>query len=571
MVSRPKYFHQNAIDRFAQLAIEAGFKPALINTARQGAVEFTTIPGVENAIRLFGEGKGEKVRDIMQLAGDRAAHALNGLFGAGGTRIEVNQILDGTDDVIMVGDKVYTAKVLRKIGVEEGAESSFDNTALRQVIMDRRRRMNLGALDNTIINDMAESISVRERYGGAVTLIEQGMEPRTAFRLVNKAYYDYATSVAKHESSSTGFGLALTTVEPYWAYKKNASRQIFNALMTPEAAYRMTLIRRATEQGADIVTNELYESQTDQYGVQVNALPERVRSDYFALKLTLDKHYKGKVPEGVRDGVRAVVSNGMDLYESGRYKQLTASGRIREGMKAAGLTPISAAVPPRPDESAYRGYISKRPAVGITPDMADPAIREYFGNQGGSRSHLAWVMPEDTIRGGMEHMAHTALIMLGTGVAMSDPSVDGNDILQWAGDYWDIERAPVVGLAVSGMMGAKPKDQRISRTLAEMMRDMGLYTEGEQANWGRGPAAGEAYYLPEGILKRGLYDGKFRSADEFLKRYEGTPMLRQMGTKGDILKMISATRGYTFTEGQRERTAEQELRRKRIEMRANIE
>jgi len=571
IVSRPKYYHQNTMDRFSQLAFETGMAPALVTTARQGLIELTTIPGFENILSGVYKPGGEKARDVLQAGGDRLASGLNKLFAAGGTRIEVNKILDGTDDVIMVGDKTYTAKVLRSIFVQEGAASSFDNTELRQIIMTRRAAMGMGPVDPKLINDMAESISVRERYGAAVTLLERGMEPRDAMRLVNKAYYDYATSIAKEESSSKAIGLLLTSVEPFWAYKKNATRQIFNRLMSPEGAYRMSIIRRATQEGADIATKELYESKTDRYGVQVDALPEPIRSDYFTLKLAIDEHYDGKIPDGIEEGVRAIVSNSMTLYESGRFKELTAQGDIRKFRQAAGMQAISRGTPPRPDESSYRGYISRRPAVGFTPDMSDPAMRRYFANQSGSKSHLALVLPEDTLHGAMEHMAHVSLLMAGMGMALQDDDIDADEVMSWVGDYWDLERAPVLGVAVKGMASGGDRGPRISKTLANMLREEGLYTDGETAKWGTGPAAGEAHYLPGGMVGRGFYTAYIRSLDDVLKRMEGTPMLNQMGRKGDILKLISAARGYTFTEGQRERSAEQELRRKRIEMRANIE
>jgi len=558
----------NSFDRFGQLALATGMDTALVTWARQAAVDLTAIPGVENILRTGvtkatrAGARGERVRDALQAGGDAAASAINRLFGASGARIEVNKIIDAGDDVIMVGDKAYTAKVLNRIFVEEGAASAFDNTQLRSIIQNRRNAGGLGPLDPTIASDVAESISVRERYGAAVTLLEQGVEPRKAIQFVNKAYYDYATSVAKQEGTQTASGLILQALDPYLAYTKNATRQIFDSLFTPEAAYRMSIIRRVMDQGPAMLTEELYSRETDAYGVDVDALPDSVRQDYFTMKDVLLDKYKGDVPDDVKRAVRTVVSGGFETYEDGRLRQLSGEGPLRAFAKSSGLHDLRRAVPPRPDKSRQRTWMRGRPTIGITPDMESKAVQDYMNSQPtGERSTIAFVLPEDTIHMGMKRMMFTLL----TGAAVYDATTGGDmtggDIARFAGEYFSPERSPVLGPALGSATGAKAQTRRISKTLAKSIEHHFPGVHIERTTYGAGPSATTVHKLPPGpawsymFLMSGLKD-----VDATLQRIEGSPQLTALERQGMLMRAISTATGIPVVESQRTRTAELDTR-----------
>lgn len=570
VITRPEYAMYNSFDRFAQMALETGLDTAAVTWIRQAAVDLTAIPLVENALRVgigdtaFG-ARGEKARDILQAGGDRLASALNKLFGAAGHRLEVNKIMDAGDDVITLGDKTYTAKVLNKIFVEEGAASAFDNTELRSIIQNRRELRGLGPLDPSIASQVAESISVRERYGAAITLIEQGYEPRKAMQFVNKAYYDYATSVAKGETTDTGLGLILQTLDPFLAYTKNATRQIYDAVMTPEAAYKMGIIRRAMDEGAPIISEELYNLEVDQYGVDVDALPDNVRQDYFVLKSILNEHYKGKVPEGVQQAVRTIALGQEEIYEGGRLRQLKAIPGLREFINSSGLRELRQAVPPRPDVSRSRFFARGRPQITLTPDMSSQAVRDYMNSQPTeSRSSIAFLLPEDTIHGGMKRMLFSALV----GASMVNAGKDAwtgddvtrpADILRFAGEYFDPARSPVIGPAAAALVDAKVPPTRISKTMANLWEHSFPGVPLHRSTYGRGASEITVYKLPPGYDHFWKLSGA-KDLDNVFKRIAGNPQLTAMEKQGMIYKAITSVTGIPIIESNRARTADLDMR-----------
>ena len=583
--ARPTYFHTNAGDRFAQLSYEMGIQAGLVNYTRQAFVELTSIPGVEALLRtpITKEARtgafAEQVRDVLQAGGDRAASALNRVFGAAGVRIEVNQILDGVDDVIMVGDKAYTGKQLRRILAEEGTFGAFDNTQLKNALNSGGLAtflQNAGFFNPAQIAEMAESISVRERIGAIVGMMEHGHDPRTAARFMNNAYYDYATSVAKLESSSHALGLALTIADPYWAYTKNASRQTFDAMFRPEAAYKVMLVRRLMDDGADIATNELYRHQVDEYGVDTESLPEDLKQQYFTFKHALYEHYDGKVPEEVRRAARLVVSGKDAMYDDGRYVQLVdEDSKIAELRKKAGLHEIGQHAAPRPDKSAYRKYLQDRPTVTFTQDMSNEEIRNYHNSQvGGERSHLVWALPEDTARNGFNQIAFSILTAAAaTRIVTAGPSGDreteARALARHVRDFWDPARGPVIGgTAASIIRGPSGQGPRVSTIVGRSIEQMFPGTM-MMRTVGTGEARQEVWTLPPAWRDAYLLSG-LQAVDGSLKKYEGTPLSKRMGLQGELLNILSAGRGISVTEQRRSESAARDLPPQRYQTRDTI-
>ena len=95
-----------------------------------------------------------------------------------------------------------------------------------------------------VAQDIAEGWSERERFGAMLTLVEMGFEPRVAARITIKALYDYAGSMSKWDRS-----FIINMFLPFWAFQKNANRQLIDTVFSPWGAYRLGVIRRSWEHG----------------------------------------------------------------------------------------------------------------------------------------------------------------------------------------------------------------------------------------------------------------------------------------------------------------------------------
>lgn len=593
LMARAKYFHYNSWDRFMQLAMEAGFQPAIVNTARQSLLELSALPGLENLLRspllgvspeVRGGAVAESLRRALQTQGDKVGNLLGKLFGNGGLRVEVEAILEGGDELIKIGDKWYTRGHLRKIGVEEGAASSFDNTALARVILNNAERTHVpiighlrgGMADITGKNaaTIAEGISLRERHGAAVTLMEAGIDdPRLAYQISTRAYYDYATSVAKTESPSHAFGMVLNTVEPYWAYKKNAARQMYNVLNRPSSVYRMDIMRRIIEQGSDIASDELYDYRTDMFGIQVGAIEDPDLLDrYMEFKQLVVKTYDGKVPDEVIQTGHALFSGSYAGRQKWKGRQFEMAGggeeaqKIRDFMRANDFSALRSAYSPPPDKSSLPSYAKDRGALVITPNLENEALREYYASQpAGQKSVVAYLTPPDTIHAGLNHIAFTMHLEMAMMKAVADPSDHRwtPAIGDYVGKYWDVSRAPIVGPLVTSTMAAKDtaRGERISSTLANRIEDYFPGVVCPSATFGQGDAKTTVYWMPPGPGWYAAHAAVSGSVDTVARGWENVPVTEHLGHMGTLLKTLSATRGHTMIEFDANRSATGEIPR----------
>lgn len=314
---RPRYFLMNTIDHFTQMGMVTGIRPALISTVRLSAQNALAVPGVNKALAILEKAstlpaggkyqiKVEQARKILQSGGDAVANALGKMMGASKYNIKLNDILEGKPGTFKVTDKnglikVYSYQDIRAIMVQEGIFATFDTTALGKVVREsvenqwrgstfkdaktKARYLAEDLLFNSI-DDIAEAWSERERAGAVITLIEMGYDPKTASRMTIDALYDYAgtmTSIDRHWLMSLMF--------PFWAYQKNANRQIFNMMFSPRGAYRMGVIRRFHE-GSTYLASELYWSAiVDPYGVYYDGLDDNQKKTYDAVRTRIEFGY----------------------------------------------------------------------------------------------------------------------------------------------------------------------------------------------------------------------------------------------------------------------------------------
>ena len=532
---RQRYFTMNTFDHFVQLGMEAGFGPAFLSTLRVANQNFLTMPigipglGGVSIARLADLGKRtgalspnvhEDIRKALQKGGDKAAQTVGEMLSLSKYRIEVNPILEGVDEYIRVGDKIYNSRELRDIATQEGIFSSFDTRALRRNIKEAQashiKKMadeNPGAISRgkglledwtQMVSDTAEAWSERERLGAMVTLMEAGMAPRDAARLSVKALYDYAGSMSKTDRLWW-----INMILPFWAYQKNANKQVFDALFSPWGAYRLGVIRRSYDYGSEYLTALLYSYTVDPYGVVADKLPPDIAENYWAYRNSIENGYgpidsmkpqlremlertfgpldkvdaetknrieKGyggveNVPLSVRRAMRMIFQDRSVVVEEGQVYELDhiltkAKERLSLGTGAYTL--------PKFDKSKRPSHLRYMAGIGITPEMTENTVRYYNLVKLWNPDHMysELMLPESTINAGMRHITGTLSAMFLVSEAFvpvtrlvqneeAPPTrkyTDTRALKNLADDIFPIDRAPVVAPLLSeiGMMEAPP-------------------------------------------------------------------------------------------------------------------
>jgi predicted GNAT family acetyltransferase len=480
---RQRYFLMNTIDHFAQMAMINGFQPALSSTIRLVAQDVMVLPGVARAVDtlsrtgVLNAKQAEKMRRGLQTAGDTVAN----FFAKSKYHIKVNPILEGKEGFFRVGGNVYSHKELRDIAVQEGIFASFDTTQLSSSVQRAGRSM----IDNNsaairaqggagaraqdfaetandfltqVVADTAEAWGERERLGAMVALMETGLEPRVAARLTIDALYDYAGSMTKLDRHWL-VSLAL----PFWAFQKNANRQFFDTLFSPAGVYRMGVIRRGTARAADALTEIMWTSVSDEFGVDVKALeesgPDGLYQDYMKIKGLIYDQYGDNVPKDVRIGMNMWLRGRQrDIVEGGQYVIPHAISQHLYDGTGHRFTEFAR---PLPSKSTRASYLRPRDGVLIPFSLKSKATRDYYNALRGSDDRSAdshpyteLFFPDSTINAGMRHMSNMAAFyvlagmkggnLLGT-LFGEEGAISEVSLMTPAKEVADLERAPVIG------------------------------------------------------------------------------------------------------------------------------
>tara|TARA_R110002110_G_scaffold135770_2_gene320066 strand:+ start:83 stop:3316 length:3234 start_codon:yes stop_codon:yes gene_type:complete len=316
---RQRYFFMNTLDHFAQMALIAGFRPAIVSTIRVAAQDVMVLPGVARSLAVvdkFKPGSMEAFRRVLQRSGDVGARAVGTLLRVSKYRVDLNAILDGREGFVQIGNKVYSNREIRDIMVEEGVFASFDTTQLTNVIRRTGQRGSLAkqadklppkirdagrwvgkTADDLIlktVTDTAEAWAERERAGAVLTLIEMGMSPRAASRVTIDALYDYAGTMSKFDRS-----WIVSLLFPFWAFQKNANMQAFNAIFSPAGIYRLGVIRRAQDKVPEVFSELLQTKLSEDpntgiptpYGVYLADMTPQQRDVYYTIVHRLESGY----------------------------------------------------------------------------------------------------------------------------------------------------------------------------------------------------------------------------------------------------------------------------------------
>ena len=635
-VLKSRYFWMNTFDHFNQTAQGLGYRTALISTTRMFTQNVLSNPlGQAAVFAARRAGKGEAVEDfrrVLQAGGDKGAEWAGKMTRGSKWHVSVNDVMKGGDEIIMLGGKPYTNRQLRQTFLEGGIFASFDTSQLGTKIenvgnlflRDAKKGDGYKQMGKDILGDMkgasediAEAWAERERVGLAVTLIEGGIDPRTAAKLTVEVLYDYAGSMSKGDRN-----FLVNLFFPFWAFQKNANRQYFDAIFSPQGAYRLGTMRRAYDKGSDYLSQLVYAASVDENGVDSAALPPELRDAYFALKTDIYAQYEvdGHVPAIIREELRLFVSGSTIAYKDGQVLQGTVLQEEIESV-AHRLTDedgnrlvidrraLASFYVPRTDRSSLPTHYRNRIALRFpyTPDdvldtYADPDIPGEFKDtmktwmdayqaRRPDAPYMSLFLPEPTYVAAWNHFAHITSAMVLTlgeienlGDKWFTDEDDGSDAVSpyiAVNAVLNPERTPIASdVAASLGVGGAQYPKRVSRTIAGWV-DLGnidilelderddpfkvieankdATESGEPTDDlpikrpGDATRSDKVYYLMPGIGQLAFTNSPLGELNDFLIRAEKTDAENSAGSRGELQRQIRIWSGLDMRDISRDR------------------
>ena len=615
-VMKSRYFTMNTFDHYNQMALVTGFRPAFVSTIRmmdQNAISNPLGQAVVVAAKKLGFPKaGEAIRKQLQKAGDKGAHWAGAILMGSKWRLEVNDILEGRRIVYSLGGNPTSAKVIRDIALQEGIFSSFDTAQLGTKIQKSLDLLLKQAKENDpdmalrlkrflslndfprVAADIAEAWSERERLGAMVTLMEMGIDARTAARITIDALYDYAGSMSKWDRH-----WLINLVLPFWAFQKNANRQIMDTVFSPKGAYRLGVMRRSYEHGLDLLSDMLYYDMVDEYGIDTENMSIELSDTYYGLKEALEEHYGSAdaIPDDVRRDFETWVSGKMraGALES---SALFTGDKIKRLLMATGTLELSRYYVPKPAMSSRRTFRRDRPGLAV-PHTYRENMRKWINgirNNTPDTPYTFVMLPEPFYTAAFHHMGYTAatMILAAEGLVKAPLSLvtegDSTDDLVQSmgvlGEVFSPQRAPVPSelLASYGLEKAS-YPQKLHPSLVAIAEASGIDTfattpsedpftkEAERKDaleQGR-PVAEFAgtikemrYYMMPGIPRLLFVNNPIGELNSILMKSRVTP-LEQAAAKGESILWARRITGLDTEDVFQERTVAGELRRARNE------
>jgi hypothetical protein len=517
---RQRYFMVNTIDHFFQMSLVVGYAPAFQSMSRIALQNALTSPftgqalemGVRAVNRLVPGAKippdvVEKIRDFFSRGGDKTAGFLREMMGGSKYRVEVNHVLEGRNTPIVIGGRVTTGKRLREIFVAEGILESYNTRRLGAVlrkegtafisdgdgiieagINDRSlggnvttawARVKDAAIDlsTDVVDDIGDAWAERERVGAAVTLIENGYEPRVACRLTIDALYDYAQSMTKMDRNWF-VGLLF----PFWAFQKNANQQFINVIATPYGAYRMMVMKRFRDRSSELLTELYYDEVGGELGLDVNSMPQDMQDMYYAVMTKAHEVYGDEIPENAKMALRMGLTGRASEVLDGKYYELDADliRMLRSGgIGGVGGAGMSDYLMPTPSKSILPSYMRERPGVFLAP-RRDAAVRLYSGLRAKNDEMFYLMLPPASFEDAFKHTAtvmSTALLMGANLTAMTPAGpllgleargLEGTKIAAAIRPVLDLERSPIAG-PVIGMYAERGYPQKLHPLVASFI------------------------------------------------------------------------------------------------------
>jgi len=299
-----------------------------------------------------------------------------------------------------------------------------------------------------------------------VTLMEAGYDPRTAAQITIKALFDYSQSMTKLDRHWL-VGMLL----PFWAFQKNANRQVFNTLFSPWAAYRMMTVKRARERSSDLLTHVLYNTMVDDYGVDVESMSPELQDSYYSIIKAFEEAYgPDGPPEDHKRAMRMLLSGRAVDVEGGVYQEASAEiQRLRMVGSFADLAKFAPYTIAAPSKAARSSYMRDRTGFAA-PFPRTEGVRAYNALLGDNHSYMELYWPDSTIEAGMKwhtQVAATMFLLAAKGASstgftdLEDGGIDEVGWLSVVKPIVDAERSPILGPFLAGEF-TKPAPKRIA-------------------------------------------------------------------------------------------------------------
>ena len=284
---------------------------------------------------------------------------------------------------------------------------------------------------------------------------------------------------------------------PFWAFQKNANRQIINAMLSPTGAYRMGVIRRSQERGAELLSDMLYYSVTDEYGIDTDAMNssnEALYNEYITLREKFEDHYGGadKVPDKDKTAFRMWMAGRSRIVKDGRIVDLTEGDRTLKDFAS-----FSSGGGPRSKFSEYsRGQISKsnrrthfreRTSVVVPVSLQKESVRRYYDairSKTNDHPYIEVFVPDSTINAGYRHIINLATFYVLAGDKAtnfiqdkvfdedsSQEGVDAVDPYDALRQVVDLERSLVIGEGIRVASGKPGYPKRVHPWIADLVEE----------------------------------------------------------------------------------------------------
>ena len=513
---KSRYFWMNTYDHFNQMALIGGYRPALISTIRMMPQNLLANPIGQSVVTVASRLGAEKAPAIvaqqLQKAGDKGAQWASGMMRASKWNGSVNAVLEAQPGFIMSNGVPVEYRLLRDIFIEEGIAGSFD-TAELGVKIRYQGQMYLNKIQKEamregievpladlmkalpkITADIAEAWGERERFGAALTLVEMGVDPRTAARLTIDALYDYAGSMSKMDRN-----FLMNVFFPFWAFQKNANRQLLDVVFSPEGAYRLGVMRRAWEKGPHLLNEVLYQDMVDPFGIDVDSMGEQEKMLYGNLKNTLATKYGSlySIPDEDRQAITMILTGRNFVDERGRRHLSTKSDRYSE-LKAE-VKGMMNSPEGRLSEGAINKYYVPQPHGSQTPSYTDTqsklmlpyrynAASAFFDEQRkttSDRQFTSILLPEQTYKASYKHLINGVRVFGAIGEEIRKQGLryliepdDGSDLFtlkESLKDFVEFERGMFVkDLAAMTNISESSVPLRLATDFALMLTTMNL-------------------------------------------------------------------------------------------------
>ncbi len=621
---KSRYFWMNTFDHFNQLGMVAGFGPAMASTLRLIPQDLMANPvsqGLLFALKKGGyDNAGEVARRFLQSKGDAVASEFaQKILRQGKWKISVNDVLEGRRGFVLVNGVPQSFKQIREDALAYGVFASFDTsqlgTKIRLAGEDFARMANETGLTGKlsgmssvispvtnqfsdlakISEDIAEAWGERERLGAMITLMEMGYDSKTAARITIDALYDYAGSMSKIDRH-----WLVNIFFPFWAFQKNANRQLLDTIMSPYGAYRLGVLRRSYFEGTELISEMLYNDMVDPLGVDPSLMDSQQQDVYELIKTDLVTEFGslGNVPPAVRRQVQMFVRGVKSMAQDGtRYHADARHRAMREAYQKFQPSPM--AVRSRPDRTLTAEYDRRRARISVPASMhgnVDEYVRLKLQNDG----EAPWtdiLLPEQGFMSAYNHGALVTATFMAMGEELRSLSPeyftdedDGQDlfgVLQPMLDLIQPDRALLASDALAAMGMAKASAPvRVHPVLAKILNQNGIDLLPVQERESPvlkeleyvedGPSEGEAFLspktshcLPPGIARLVLSNSPLGELNQMLlkldalsaeEQEEGLRSLygwfRAAGV--DIReidrKQLAATEGYRVKEEARHRS-----------------